>query len=101
MPGVSFHIFVFLQTANPRKTVDRLLILNDDYGTSSLIYALKKALTHKLYGFAYIQNILYQERTPTIRHQPVALKDENLNKIRLLKPNLADYDAIALQRRKK
>ncbi|MBC2703512.1 IS21 family transposase [Desulfobacula sp.] len=84
-----------------KKTVDRLLILNDDYGTSSLIYALKKALTHKLYGFAYIQNILYQERTPTIRHQPVALKDENLNKIRLLKPNLADYDAIALQRRKK
>jgi len=84
-----------------KKTVDRLLILNDDYGTSSLIYALKKALAHQLYGFAYIQNILYQERTPTIRHQPVALKDENLNKIRLPKPNLADYDAIALQRRKR
>lgn len=84
-----------------KKTVDRLLILNDDYGTSSLIYALKKALTHKLYGFAYIQNILYQERTPTIRHQPVTLKDEDLNKIRLLKPNLADYDAIALKRRKR
>jgi len=84
-----------------KKTVDRLLILNDDYGTSSLIYALKKALTHKLYGFAYIQNILYQERTPTIRHQPVTLKDEDLNKIRLPKPNLADYDAIALKRRKR
>lgn len=84
-----------------KKTVDRLLILNDDYGTSSLIYALKKALTHKLYGFAYIQNILYQERTPTIRHQPVTLKDEELNKIRLPKPNLADYDAIALKRRKR
>jgi transposase len=84
-----------------KKTVDRLLILNDDYGTSSLIYALKKALANKLYGFAYIQNILYQERTPTIRHQPVALKDEDLNKIRLPKPNLAEYDAIALQRRKK
>ena len=26
-----------------KKTVDRLLLLNDDYGTSSLIYALKKA----------------------------------------------------------
>jgi transposase len=84
-----------------KKTVDRLLILNDDYGTSSLIYALKKALTHKLYGFAYIQNILYQERTPTIRHQPVTLKDKDLNKIRLPKPNLADYDAIALKRRKR
>lgn len=84
-----------------KKTVDRLLILNDDYGTSSLIYALKKALTHKLYGFAYIQNILYQERTPTIRHQPVTLKNEDLNKIRLSKPNLAEYDAIALKRRKR
>ena len=84
-----------------KKTVDRLLVLNDDYGTSSLIYALKKALKHKLYGFAYVQNILYQETTPTIRHQPVTLKNEELNNIRLTKPNLAEYDAIALQRRKK
>jgi len=46
-----------------KKTVARLLVLNDDYGTPSLIYALKKALKYKLYGFAYIQNILYQEMT--------------------------------------
>lgn len=84
-----------------KKTVDRLLVLNDDYGTSSLIYALKKALEHKLYGFAYVQNILYQEMTPSIRYQPVALKNEELNQIRLPKPNLAEYDAIALQRRRK
>jgi len=31
-----------------KKTVDQLLKLNDEYGTSSLIYALKKALVHKL-----------------------------------------------------
>lgn len=84
-----------------KKTVNRLLVLNDDYGTCSLIYALKKALKHKLYGFAYVQNILYQEMTPSIRHQPVALKNEELNQIRLPRPNLAEYDAIALQRRKK
>ncbi len=84
-----------------KKTVLRLLVLNDDYGTASLIYALKKALKHKLYGFAYVQNILYQEMTPSIRHQPVALKNEELNQIRLPRPNLAEYDAIALQRRKK
>lgn len=84
-----------------KKTVDRLLVLNDDYGTSSLIYALKKALKHKLYGFAYIQNILYQEMTPEIRHLPVSLKDDQLNQIRLSQPNLAEYDAIALQKRKK
>lgn len=84
-----------------KKTIARLLVLNDDYGTCSLIYALKKALKHKLYGFAYVQNILYQEMTPSIRHQPVALKNEELNQIRLPRPNLAEYDAIALKRRKK
>ena len=84
-----------------KKTVDRLLVLNDDYGTPSLIYALKKALKHKLYGFAYIQNILYQEMTPETRHLPVSLKDDQLNQIRLSQPNLAEYDAIALQKRKK
>lgn len=84
-----------------KKTVGRLLILNDEYGTSSLIAALRKALNKKLYGFAYIQNILYQEMTPSIRHRPVALKNEDLNKIRLPHPNLADYDAIALQKRKR
>jgi len=84
-----------------KKTILRLLVLNDDYGTCSLIYALKKALKHKLYGFAYVQNILYQEMTPSIRHQPVALKNEELNQIRLPRPNLAEYDAIALKRREK
>ena len=84
-----------------KKTVARLLKLNDEYGTSSLIYALKKAMGHKLYGFAYVQNILYQEMTPTTHHPPVNLKNKDLNKIRLPRPNLAEYDAIALQRRTK
>ncbi len=83
-----------------KKTVAKLLSLNDIYGTSSLIYALRKALKHKLYGSAYIQNILHQEMSPVTTHPPVMLKNEELNDIRLPKPNLAEYDAIALQRRK-
>lgn len=82
-----------------KKTVAKLLSLNDIYGTSSLICALRKALRHKLYGSAYIQNILHQEMSPVTTHPPVTLKDEALNDIRLPKPNLAEYDAIALQRR--
>lgn len=82
-----------------KKTVDHLLSLNDEYGTPSLIYALKKALDHKLYGYGYVQNILYQEMTPSTPHQPVILKDKEHNSIRLTRPNLAEYDAIALKRR--
>ncbi len=84
-----------------KKTVTHLLQLQDKYGASSLIYALRKAMTHKLYGFEYVENILYQEMTPTVCHRPVALKNEDLNQIRLPQPNLAEYDALALARRKK
>ncbi len=84
-----------------KKTVAHLLQLQDKYGASSLIYALRKALAHKLYGSEYVENILYQEMTPTVCHRPVALKNEELNQIRLPQPNLAEYDALALSRRKK
>jgi transposase len=84
-----------------KKTVTHLLQLQDKYGASSLIYALRKALVHKLYGSEYVENILHQEMTPAVRHRPVALKNEDLNQIRLPQPNLAEYDALALSRRKK
>lgn len=84
-----------------RKTVTRLLSLQDEYGDTSLIYALRKGLSLKLYGADYIQNILYQEMTPVTRHRPVKLKKQDLNNIRLTTPSLAEYDAIALKRRKK
>ena len=83
-----------------KKTVVKLLSLNDIYGTPSLMCALRKALIHKLYGSAYIQNILHQERSPVKTHPPVTLKNGELNDIRLPKPNLAEYDAIAMKRRK-
>jgi transposase len=84
-----------------KKTVAQLLQLQDKYGASSLIYALRKALAHKLYGSEYVENILHQEMTPAVHHRPVALKNEDLNQIRLPQPNLAEYDALALSRRKK
>lgn len=83
-----------------KKTVSRLLRLKDEYGDGSLLYALGKALKRKLYGADYVQNILYQEMAPTCNHQPVKLKREPLNEIRLESPCLAEYDAIALHRRK-
>jgi len=84
-----------------KKTVAHLLQLQDKYGVSSLIYALRKALAHKLYGSEYVENILYQEMAPAVRHRPVELKNKDLNQIRLPQPNLAEYDTLALSRRKK
>jgi transposase len=89
------------QASQPiKKTIGKLLWLNDIYGTPSLICALRKALTHKLYGAAYIQNILQQEMVPIKIHPPVKLRNGELNDIRLPRPNLAEYDAIALKRRR-
>jgi transposase len=81
-----------------RKTVSKLLELNDEYGEKSLIYAVRKALELKAYGADYIENILYQEMTPIRVHPPVILKNEDLNKLRLAMPSLAEYDALALKR---
>jgi len=84
-----------------KKNVSRLLSLKDEYGSLSLIHAIKKALDHKAYGADYIENILYQEMTPKNHHQPVKLKDKALNHIRLTEPSLAEYDAYVVKRRKK
>ena len=84
-----------------KKTVNNLLLLGDNSGTPALMCAIKKALKHKLYGLSYVQNILNQGITPVINHASVNLKKEDLNNIRLTIPNLAEYDAIALKRRKK
>lgn len=59
-------------------------------GEASLLYALQKALSKKLYGAEYVHNILYQEMTPVTIHQPVKLKEEALNAIRLPSPSLEE-----------
>jgi len=81
-----------------KKNVSRLLYLKDEYGDRSLLYAIRKALNLKAYGADYIENILYQEMTPVRVHPPVKLKNNDLNRIRLAMPSLAEYDAIAIKR---
>jgi hypothetical protein len=83
-----------------KKNVSRLLCLKDQYGASSLIHAINKALLHHAYGAHYIENILYQEMTPQSHHPPVKLKDQELNHIRLSEPSLSDYDAYILKKKK-
>jgi len=82
-----------------KKNVGALLMLRDEFGDSSLVYALNKSLGKNVIGADYVRNILYQERTPISSHLPVQLKKEELNAIRLTTPALAEYDAIALKRR--
>jgi transposase len=83
-----------------KKNVLKLLSLKDEYGSTSLLYAIQKATTFNAYGADYIENILYQEMTPKHAHPPVKLKNDALNRIRLSQPSLADYDAFVLKRRK-
>jgi hypothetical protein len=82
-----------------KKNLDRLLALKDEYGPYALVEAIKRATIHKAYGAHYIENILYQQMTPTTHHPPVKLKDEKLNRIRLEQPSLAEYDAFVIKRR--
>jgi len=84
-----------------KKNLKKLLALKDEYGAYALIEAIKKATLHNAYGAHYIENILYQEMTPQRNHPPVKLKQENLNRLRLQQPSLAEYDAYVIKRRKK
>lgn len=83
-----------------KKNVTQILALRDEYGAGAVVAAMQKALTFNAYGADYIENILYQEMTPQKQHRPVLLKNENLNRIALTRPSLADYDAYVLKRRK-
>ncbi len=64
-----------------------------------MIQALKRAMIHKAYGAHYVENILHQEKSPKQDHPPVQLKRQDLNRIRLEEPLLAEYDAYILKRK--
>jgi transposase len=80
-----------------KKQVKRLLVLKDKYGVEALVYALTKSMAHKAYGADYVENIVHQKMAPKNDHPPVRLKNEQLNRIRLNQPSLADYDTHALK----
>jgi transposase len=87
-------------TAQPiKKNLVRLLALKDQYGTALLIQAIKRAITHNAYGAQYVENILHQENHPKKNHPPVQLQRQDLNRIRLEEPLLAEYDAYILKRK--
>lgn len=101
-PTAEQYLEQMIQAKRPvKKNIVRLLALKDEYGRTSFLYALQKALDRKLYGADYVQNILFQEMTPVTRHLPVKLKQEKLNEILLTAPSLEEYDSIALQKRRK
>jgi hypothetical protein len=83
------------------KQVKRLLVLKDKYGAEALVYALNKSMAHKALGADYVENIVHQEMAPKNDQPPVRLKNEQLNRIRLNQPSLAEYDAHALKGEKK
>jgi len=83
-----------------KKAIAALLLLKDEYGQESLVYAMNKAIERQLYGADYVENILYQEMTPKTNHPQVQLKNKELNDIRLSSPALEEYDALALKRRR-
>jgi hypothetical protein len=84
-----------------KKNVSKILALKNQYGSAAIITAILKALAFNAYGADYIENILYQQVTPQKHHPPVKLKKDDLNRITLTQPSLADYDAHVLKRRKK
>jgi len=73
--------------------------LQDRFGTPLLIQALKRAMIHKAFGAHYVENILHQETAPKQDHPPVQLQRQDLNRIRLEEPLLAEYDAYILKRK--
>jgi transposase len=80
-----------------KKNLVKLLALKDRFGTPLLIQALKRAMIHKAFGAHYVENILHQETAPKQDHPPVQLQRQDLNRIRLEEPLLAEYDAFILR----
>lgn len=100
--GKSAHKFVdklSLTNQAIKKNIEQLLRLKGEYGETSLLYAMDKAMGLQLYGADYIENILYQEMTPQTDHPPVKFEKAELNDIRLKSTSLHEYDTIALKRR--
>jgi len=84
-----------------KKNVSRILNLKNEYGSAAIITAIQIAITYNAFGANYIENIVYQKMTPRKKHPPVKLKKNDLNRITLNKPSLAEYDAHVMKRRKK
>jgi transposase len=83
-----------------KKNVSRILNLKNEYGSAAVIDAIQIAMNYSAFGADYIENIIYQKGTPPKKHPPVKLKNDDLNRITLNEPSLAEYDAYIIKRRK-
>ena len=84
-----------------KKNVLKILDLKNEYGAGAVLTALQIAMTYNAFGADYIENILYQKMTPRKKHPPVRLKNDDLNRITLNEPSLAEYDTHVLKKEKK
>jgi len=84
-----------------RKNISKILDLKNEYGAAAILTAIQIAMTYSAFGADYIENIVYQKMTPRKKHPPVRLKKDDLNRITLNEPSLAEYDTHILKRRKK
>lgn len=99
-PAAADYLQCLYEAGQPiKKAVSRLLKLRDAYGETAILSAVEKATARKLYGAEYVENIVYQEIAPRRYHDPVRLKNPDLNRICLETPCLVDYDTIALKQR--
>jgi transposase len=102
--GVDARLFLqgLIKAGVPiKKSVSRILDLKNEYGAAAVITAIQTALRYNAFGADYIENIVHQKITPQKKHPPVRLKSEDLNRITLNEPSLAEYDAHVIKRRKR
>ncbi len=78
-----------------------MLSLRDEYGAASVLIAIRKCIRFKAFGADCAENILYQEMKPVRKHPKVRLEKEELNRMRLCEPSLAEYDAHIIKKRKR
>jgi hypothetical protein len=83
-----------------KKNVSRILNLKNGFGAAAVIDAIQIAMKYSAFGADYIENIIYQKGTPSKKHPPVKLKNDDLNCITLNEPSLAEYDTHIIKRRK-
>ena len=83
-----------------KKSVKKLLALQDEYGVPALVDARQRATRPQAFGAHSIENILSQEMTPQRQHPPVRLQQPPRNHLRLDEPALAEYEAFVIKRHK-
>jgi transposase len=81
------------------RQINELLILVREYGSESVMAAIRKAQSVGAFGADYIANILMQEQSAREMQPLLLLKDPRLNSLATDPLSLLDYDALILNSR--